>query len=1347
MNERGGLASVHAVERTETTPKVEKSGNRNPQPAIGRLRYFGDYELLEEIARGGMGVVYKARQASLNRVVAIKMIKAGELASEAEVKRFRLEAEAAANLDHPNIVAIYEVGEQEGQHYFSMRLVEGVSLAAQAQKSGLTNQRSVAQTLAKVARAVHHAHQRGILHRDLKPGNILLDAQGEPHVTDFGLAKRVDLDSSLTVSGAAMGTPSYMAPEQAAGKTKHLTTAVDIWSLGAVLYFLLTGHPPFQGATPLETMRKVMEEEPTPPSQVLPRSGHREAFSSNSALRMPHSAIDRDLETICLKCLEKDPRRRYASADALADDLERWMRQEPIQARASSPWERTVKWARRKPAQASLVGLSAGAALVLWTLVLVNRAEVQRERDIARVAEGAALRERDAANHAKAEAQTQRRRAEAALLQLELESAESFLASGQSAKALAYLAQILRKNPTNSAVATRALAALTQRSFALGNPRLPPVGGGLTAQMVTAALWQGSTQVGQGLSERLKYYQDGLAAEGDLAGARFSPNGRLLLLLSPMDKTARIWDAPTRQPRGEPLKHETWVWNGYFSPDGQRVATLCFDNTVWMWDVGTGQRLAQPLQHHHVIRSAQFSADGQRLVTACMDWQARIWDVQTGQQVGVPLKHEGAVLFAQFSPDGQCVVTVSQDHTARLWVAGTGQPLTLPLAHADVVWMAQFSPDGQWVATGCADGTARVWVVSTGKPANVPARPDERITCVQFSPDGQRVLAGFRDGSARIWETRTGKILTTPRPHSRAVTAVQFSPDGIKVVTASADGTARLWDGDTGQTLGEPLEHGDAVTAAQFTEEGQGLATVCAGRTARVWNVRPGQALPVLIPHRRAVKQVHFSSDSQRLVTASGDFTAQVWEVPTGRAIGPPLKHAHGVNDAGFSPNGQQVVTASTDQSARVWDAATGQLLVGLLGHRKEVITAQFSPDGQRVVTASYDGTARIWDAHTGQPLTEPLKHKKEVWVAQFSPDGRWVVTASLDETARLWNAQTGESAGQPLKHSFVVVSALFSPDGQQVVTAAWDRTARLWDARTAQPLTGPFRHNKNVNSAQFSPDGGWVVTASADQTARVWDARTGQPLTEPIHHADAVNSAQFTSDAQRVITASVDRTVRGWDARTGQPLLEPIEHDDGVIIARVSPDDHWVATGCYDSPGSGLRMTGGGNPKARLYELPTAIGPVPAWFPELVEAVVGLSPGERSPEQEVANLRRLEGQVQQSPATHHYTRWARWFLADRSTRTLSPLSQITVPDYVQGRIKENTRESLREGLRLAPTNGLALARLAKLSLAKKDLADASRLGEADFLSRRALNFSPNDPEVQRIRAEIADRLADLKKP
>ncbi len=733
------------------TPTAREAPTQTPAPvtplAGTKVQYFGDYELLEEIARGGMGVVFKARQVSLNRLVALKLISAGALATPDLVKRFKAEAEAAASLSHPNIVPIHEIGEHQGQHYFSMGLIEGRNLRqALARRRSGSNQLSVisnqshgrpkelnthhwslitsAKLVSTIARAVHYAHQRAVLHRDLKPSNILLDAQGEPHLTDFGLAKLIEKESTLTHTYAVLGTPAYMSPEQARGATKDVTTAADVYGLGAVLYEALTGSPPFAGGTSMETIRQVLDQEPRRPSILNPN-------------------IDRDLETICLKCLEKDPQRRYASADALANDLDRWLNREPIQARPTTGWERTIKWTKRKPAIASLTGLlliciGLGVSAVIWQW---RNAVKARE---------------EATQKAFAEARA-RERADEALAVLEIQRAEEFFAAGDSSRALAYLARVLRQNPANEVAAARVLSALTLRRFSIP------------------------------LTEPFKH-------AAAVFSVQFSLDGQRVVTAS-LDKTARVWDAKTGQPLTEPLKHEAAVHSAEFSPDGLWVVTASWDGKAQVWDAKTGQAPSETLTHESGVVSAQLSPDGQRVVTASNAKTARVWDAKTGQPLAELVKHDGAVVSAQFSPDGQRVVTkTSEDETARVWDAKSGHPLTEPLNHEAEVYSAQFSPDSQRVVTASKDKSAQVWDAKTGQPLTEPLKHEAVVWLAQFSPDGRRVVTASGDTTARVWDARTGQPLTEPLKHDGEVHSAQFSPDGQRVLTVSWRSAWWLWE-------------------------------------------------------------------------------------------------------------------------------------------------------------------------------------------------------------------------------------------------------------------------------------------------------------------------------------------------------------------------------------------------------------------------------------------------------------------------------------------------------------------------------------------------------------------------
>ncbi|HWN95163.1 MAG TPA: serine/threonine-protein kinase, partial [Methylomirabilota bacterium] len=760
------------------------------------LRSFGDYELIEEIARGGMGVVYKARQAGLNRIVAVKMILSGQFASTAETQRFRAEARSAAALQHPGIVAIHEVGEHDGLVYFSMDFVEGHNLA-QLIRDGPWSAARAAQCVRDIAAAIHYAHEHGVLHRDLKPSNVLIDANGKPRVTDFGLAKRLvaaevtrltsalspggegrgeggrssepkedqslltsAATEELTLSGQVLGSPNFMPPEQAAGKHRELTPASDVYSLGALLYHLLTGRPPFLADNIPATLRLVSETEPVAPRLLVP-------------------TVPRDLETICLKCLDKNPRHRYATAQELSDELARFLRDEPIRARPVAPAEKLARWARRNP---KVAGLSAALVVVLAAGFAGVLVQLQRANRHA----AAETHERDRAERTAREEARTRVQAEELLRQLQMQRAEDLLAGDRASAALLILTERLRSHPSDAGAAHRVLWELGRRDFAL------PLGPALTHSQYVAM-------------------------------ARFSADGHRVLTAS-FAGTARVWNAHTGEPLTPFMAHDASIMGAAFSPDGTRVVTCAADGTVRVWDGHTGQPLMPVLRHSAVVHWVAFSPDGLQFVSAGED-AARIWETQTGRLRHELSEHQGPVVFAIFSPDGKKVVTAAHDGTARIWRTKDGKPAVPALAHPVFVKGAYFSPDGTLVVTWSNDSCVRVWSANTGELVSGPLAHENDVCEATFSADSQRIVSGAWDRTAQVWEARTGKKLTRTLPHPSGVTTARFDASGDRVVTACWDGSARIWNAHTGQPLSEPFRQGQGLRWAEFSPDGERVVT------------------------------------------------------------------------------------------------------------------------------------------------------------------------------------------------------------------------------------------------------------------------------------------------------------------------------------------------------------------------------------------------------------------------------------------------------------------------------------------------------------------------------------------
>ncbi len=1088
------------------------------------------YEVLGELGRGGMGVVYKAWQVRLHRVVALKMVLAGAHASPEAVARLRIEAEAVGRLQHPNIVQIYEVGEVDGRPFFSMEYVDGGSLAARLAGTP-TPADQAARFVEVLARAVHAAHQKGIVHRDLTPANVLLVSGGgvigesapgttrhlpltthQPKITDFGLAKlMIGGGESRTQTGAVMGTPSYMAPEQARGRTPDIGPAADVYSLGALLYELLAGRPPFKGASVLETLEQVCSTEPVSLRQLQPR-------------------LPRDLETICLKCLEKEPTRRYPTAEALADELARFTRHEPIQARPVGRLGRLRRWCRRNPALAAATGLAA-AALVAVAVVSVSFG-VHQYRAATRL------------NRALKEAEARRREVDRLAAGLTLDRGLALCNRGDVDRGLLWLAHALE---------------LAGRADAPGLEEV--IRANLTA-------WRRQFHPLRGLLEH----------RGWVEAVAFSPDGRRAATAS-LDRTARLWDVATGRPVGPPLEHRGKVSVAVFDRTGAVLLTAD-ERAAYLWDGATGKALRPPLRDPAGVRCAALSPDGKMVLTGGTDGAARLWDADSGTS-RVLTGHRGPVAVAAFSAGGRLALTGGDDGTVRLWETATGRPLEVPpLRHQGPILAAAFGPDGKRVATAGQDETAGLWDPLNGRMI-ARLRHAGPVTALAFSPAGARLATASRDRTARIWDAATGAPAGPPLPHESLLTAVAFSPDGRLLLTASKGSRARVWDVVSGTMVHGPLPHQGAVQAVAFHPAGTMALTAGHESAARLWEIVRRDESRTGLAGTGELHAIAFSPDGKLLAAAGIGPAVPLWQVATGRSVG-SLEHAGAarVRAVAFSRDGRLLVTGGDDHTARLWQAATRQEL-SRFPHSGKVTAVALSPDGKTLLTGTMNRVLSLWDVDSGKLRTAFEGHRGPVYALAFSPDGRTFVSGSSDLTARLWETAGGKPVGRPLRHQGPVWAAAFSPDGAQVATGSTDKTVRFWDAATGRsqgrplhvagfwpqeaadrPAALPRFEPDAVRSLVYSPDGLLLMVGTWGANGQLWDVATRKPVGVPLRHRGAVLAGRFTGAGHRVWSAAEDRTARAWDV-------------PGPVAGKQERLCLWVqtATGLELDAGGGVRL------------------------------------------------------------------------------------------------------------------------------------------------------------------------------
>jgi eukaryotic-like serine/threonine-protein kinase len=1104
------IVSLRSVFDSEMPTLTDSSaGTADPLASVqapdGRLR-IGNYQILQEIGRGGMGVVYRARQANLSRIVALKMILAGEHAGLRERARLRNEAQAAAQLMHPNVVQIFEIGEHEGLPFLAMEYVAGGNLTRTLRAMPQAFRWS-ARLTETMARAIHVAHLCGIVHRDLNPSNILIALDGTPKISDFGLAKFLVDDKGLSLSGVLLGTPSYMAPEQVSGNGQTIGPGTDVYALGALLYEMLTGAAPFRGFTPMETLCQVMEAELVPPS------------------RLRHG-VPEDLETICLKCLDRDPAGRYSSAEDLAEDLRRYQENQPIQARRTSKCRQALQWTCRQPMAARLLGLCFLLLFTLLGVVITYCLYVTEQNRVSERAWSRAIKlkneiaiERD---KFLSEASTARRRMyDAQLFQVKqsIESGQIELAQelfqpvlenfAATAKApagfeLQYLSRLLERavwlleghggKVTCLAVSRREKTLVSGDSsrqvviwdldrgiprYCQGNHNAPVCKVAIVAGDETPRGIVASLSAAGDASVELKLWDTATGAlittlhSGPLQDPdiQFSPDGSFLTLrgLSPDDHKGHsyIWKLNSASPPSQPSANIPGSFKQVFSPDSKLLAVGGGDGTVRLHVMADAGNVHEPpaLEQRPGgrVTALAFSRDGSRLAAGRQDHGLTVWEVATGRIVAHYTDQDGPIVFVDFCLDGKALVGC--EGTTVLWTRPLDQPgprRLLPGAENQINSVC-LSSDGRLLAAAGRNQPVVVWNLSSGTKEGSYLANNRSVDQVEFTPDNKSLILGCRDRQIRVW-----RFLDTPdlkrslAGHQKEAWALAFSHDGSLLASGSDDHTIKLWDVESERELLTLTGHSQTVTALAFFHEVDRLASVSLDGKVILWDLtRTGPDRSQIVANSSVL---HAYDDHLRAVSVSSD--------------------------------GQHLAVAGTNGLIHIWDVAEREVQFDLVGHTGPVHALAYSTNPGVLASASADKTVRWWDPNSGAELRARNDKRPFAGVMRsvaFSTDGLLMAAGGDSRSVTLWSMNSWEVTMTMTGHPLTVRSVAFTPDFKTIATGCDDKKVRLWDTVTGQQFYALLGHSDRINAVAFSPDG--KTLASCDHKGKILLWKTKAPV------------------------------------------------------------------------------------------------------------------------------------------------------------------------------------------------------------------------------------------------------------
>ena len=1190
------------------------------------------YTWVSEVGAGGLGKVWLARDNDLSREVALKEIKPGSASSEA-VRRLIKEAQITGQLQHPGIVPVYEVS-REGRPFYTMKLVRGETLSQairehheqkQAGNEDPLSERLLLNVFLNICDAIAYAHSRGVIHRDLKPDNIVLGEYGEAIVLDWGLARQVGSDdedstpivvteagrTDTTQAGQKLGTPAYMAPEQAAGRVEHMDERTDIYGLGAILFEVLTGRPPHQRAT--------TDSATSGMAALL----HRIATGETPRVRSIDESIADELDAICATAMAEHREERYQAAKDLKAALLKFQVHEEsidLAARADDDlaaarqsnnyddfsrarfgfdtaleqWPENIRAAdglretRHDYACAAFdrgdfdLALSLldtadpGLATTIQAAVEERASRTARIRGLRRVSVGlvalilviicsatyAVNQQRIAAELAKDEAVAAKDAAvesEKAAVRAEKEAVAAKEAEAVERKKAEALA-IAEAKAKDDAVKAEMAAVSAQMQEVVQREKAEALAVAETKakdDAVKAEMAAVSAQL-QEVVQRKKAEALAIAeakAKDDAVKAEMDARRSLKIAErnaynSDMLLVQRDWEDSN-------IEHPLELLDKHRDRDDLKGFEWGY------WDRQSKSDLQTLKGHTDAVLSVAFSPDGQRLASGGGNWdepgepgEVKVWDAITGQESLTLKGHTSYVTSVAFSPDGQQLASASGDKTVKVWDAATGQESLTLKGHTGEVYSVVFSPDGQRLASGGGDwgepGEVKVWDAATGQESLTLKGHTGTVRSVAFSPDGQRLASagGEHDkpGEVKVWDAATGQESLTLKGHTDRVSSVVFSPDGQRLASGGGD-------------LGEPGE-------------------------VKVWDAATGQESLTLKGHTGFVSSVAFSMDGQRLASAGGEIDrpgeVKVWDTATGQQSFTLKGHTDFVFSVAFSPDGQRLASAGGSDEHRergevkLWDATTGWESLTLKGHTGTVRSVAFSPDGQRLASAGDElykpGEVKVWDAATGQESLTLKGHTREVNSVAFSPDGQRLASASADNTVKVWDVATGKESLTLTGHISGVSSVAFSPDGQRLASGGYYGDVKVWDAVTGRGLLTLRGHTDMVYSVAFSPDGQRLASAGGSgaepdkpDEVKVWDAVTGRESLTLKGHAGRVYSVVFSPDGQRLASASYDKSVKVWDAATGQESLTLKGHKHGVNSVAFSPDGQRLASACLD--------------------------------------------------------------------------------------------------------------------------------------------------------------------------------------